>query len=85
MRRTRIGGDSWELTEVPLGEDAELYEVDVLAGAIVKRTISTATASALYTSAQQIADFGSVQAAVSLKVYQISSVFGRGAARAVTL
>jgi len=82
VRRTRIGGDSWEQTEVPLAEDSEGYEVDILSGAVVKRTFSTAAPSVVYTSAQQIADFG-VAPALPLKVaiYQISTSFGRGAAR----
>ena len=33
VRRTRLGGDSWETPEVPLGEDNESYEVDILDGA----------------------------------------------------
>ena len=31
IRRTRTGGDSWE-GEVPLGEDVEAYEVEILSG-----------------------------------------------------
>ena len=30
IRRTRSGGDNWELPEVPLGEESESYEVDIL-------------------------------------------------------
>jgi hypothetical protein len=82
IRRTRSGGDNWELPEVPLGEDAETYEVDVLDGTNVTRTLSVSSPVALYSSADQIADFGSVQSAVSIKVYQINTLFGRGAPRA---
>lgn len=82
VRRTRIGGDSWEQTEVPLAEDAEKYEVDILSGAVVKRTFAVTAPSALYTAAQQIADFGAAPALpLSVAVYQISTVFGRGSAR----
>ena len=82
IRRTRSGGDNWELPEVPLGEDAETYEVDVLDGTNVTRTLSVSSPVALYSRADQIADFGSVQSAVSIKVYQINTLFGRGAPRA---
>ena len=85
IRRTRIGGDSWEGAEVPLGEDSERYEADVLSGALVKRTLSVASPSALYTVAQQTADFGAAQAAVSVKIYHMSTLYGRGAVRAATI
>lgn len=82
VRRTRSGGDSWEQTEVPLTEDIERYEVDIMNGSVVKRTLITATPGAVYTSAQQIADFGVAPALpLSVAVYQISTIFGRGAAR----
>ena len=82
LRRTRIGGDSWEVADVPLGEANERYEIDVMAGAVVKRTLASTSPSVLYTQAQQIADFGSVQSAVNLKIYQMSALTQRGAARA---
>jgi hypothetical protein len=81
IRRTRTGGDTWEATDVPLGEESESYEVDILDGADVKRTIATAAPQALYTSAEQVADFGTVQATVSLRVYQTNAAFGRGSPR----
>ena len=80
-RRTRIGGDSWDVAEVPLGEDSEAYEVEIMSGVVVKRTIFAAVPAAVYTAAQQVSDFGSVQGAVSVRVYQKSTLFGRGAAR----
>ena len=40
VRRTRLGGDSWDAAEVPLGEETERYEVDILDGTTVKRTLS---------------------------------------------
>ena len=85
VRRTRTGGDNWELPEVPLGEDAETYEVDILDGAAVKRTISASAPRVVYACADQIADFGSVQSAVSVKVYQTNTLFGRGAPRAAVV
>ena len=58
------------MADVPLGEESETYEVDILDGDDVKRTIAASTPTVLYTSAQQIADFGGVQSAVSVRVYQ---------------
>lgn len=81
IRRTRVGGDSWETSEVPLGEDSEGYDVDVLSGTTIVRTLSTATSSAVYSAADQVADFGSAQPVVSVAVAQKSALAGRGAAR----
>ena len=90
IRRTRVGGEWRDFVDVPLGETSEAYEVDILDGTgALKRTI-TATASAggsvvtpvsqsaLYTSADQIADFGANQTTLSVKVYQLSATVGRG-------
>ena len=35
IRRTRIEGDSWDLPEVPLGEDTEAYRIRVKKGSTV--------------------------------------------------
>lgn len=84
-RRTRISGDSWEQVEVPLSEDSETYEVDVMDGATVKRTISATTPAATYTAAQQTADWGAPQASYTVRVYQMSASYGRGAVASVTV
>lgn len=81
LRRTRIGGDNWEAPDVPLGEDSERYEVDILDGALVKRTIASSAPLATYSAAQQTADFGSPQPLITVDVHQVSAVYGRGAAR----
>jgi hypothetical protein len=78
VRRTRIGGDSWEALEVPLGEETERYEVDILDGTTVKRTLVSSTPSVTYTAAQQLTDFGTLPSAVSVRVFQLSAVWGRG-------
>ncbi len=61
VRRTRYGGDSWEGLEVPLGEDAELYRLDILdaldgAGAAQRRDVVAGIRT--YTAAMQTDDFG---------------------------
>ena len=84
-RRTRIGGDSWDQRDVPLAEDVEAYEVDILSGGAVVRTLSAASPATVYTAAQQAADFGAAQAAVTVKVYQLSQSFGRGTPRSGTV
>lgn len=77
-RRTRIGGDNWGATEVPLAEDSERYEVDVLSGPSVVRTLSVTAPACAYSAAHQTADFGAPQSTLSVAVYQISATYGRG-------
>ena len=85
VRRTRLGGDSWETPEVPLGEDSESYEVDILDGASVVRTLTASAPGVVYSAAAQAADFGSAQPAYDIRVYQLSAAYGRGTARAATV
>ncbi len=89
VRRTRIGGDPWEVVEVPLSETTEAYEVDILDGnspSTVVRTIEASSTTATYTAAQQNADFSPAPpASFSLNVYQMSDVYGRGVGRAATI
>ena len=87
VRRTRVGGDSWESPDVPLGEETERYEVDVFNGGNVVRTLKTVTPSALYELADQEADFGAggPTGTLNLSVHQLSAAFGRGAGRSVSL
>lgn len=80
VRRTRINGGWNNNTDVPLGETSEKYSVDILDNSNhVVRTIDDITNPyVIYTSAQQITDFGSVQSQVKFTVYQVSSTVGRG-------
>jgi len=85
-RRTRIGGDWRDGVDVPLSEESERYEVEIMQGATIKRTITGLTAqTTTYSAAQQIADFGSAQSSISVKIYQLSAVVGRGYAGSVIL
>ncbi len=88
VRRTRIGGELRDGSgDVPLGEVSEAYEVDILdgPGGAVKRTLASASPAATYANTDIVADFGAVPDTLSVAVYQLSAVTGRGFARAVTL
>lgn len=63
---------------VPLGEAVEAYEVDIVSGGTVVRTISAASESASYSAAQQTADGLTPGAAITFRVYQLSATVGRG-------
>ena len=81
VRRTRTGGEWRDAVDAALGEAREAYEVDIFADgtyATVKRTLTASTATAAYTSAQQVTDFGSNQSTLYVKVYQLSELAGRG-------
>ena len=85
VRRSRMGGELTDGTgDIPLHEDTEAYQVDILAapGGAVKRTLTGLTSpTATYTAAEIAADFGSTPASLSLVVYQISATVGRGFGR----
>ncbi len=81
IRRTRLSWDSLDAREAPLGETTEAYEVEVWDSSYttLKRTITGITSpTTTYSAANQTTDFGSVQNPVYLKVFQLSSVVGRG-------
>ncbi|QDI75948.1 MULTISPECIES: baseplate multidomain protein megatron [Leisingera] len=82
VRRTRIEGDSWELDEVPLGEETESYRIRVMRGTAVLREETVAAPGWAYPAAAQAAD--GVQAGDVLEVAQRSARYGAGpAVRAV--
>lgn len=87
IRRTRIGGDWLDgMGTVPLSEDSEAYEVDILDGATVKRTLSgLSSPTASYSAADQAVDFGSAQSAIAMNIYQLSGKIGRGFAKSATV
>jgi hypothetical protein len=89
IRRDRdLGADSWEAVEVPMSETSEVYEVEILDATTVKRTLRVPSPMALYTAAQQIADWGSTLEpgdTLDIRVVQISAAAGRGAVTTQTL
>ncbi|MGO4525580.1 glycoside hydrolase/phage tail family protein [Microvirga sp. 2MCAF35] len=85
LRRTRSNGDGWEAIEVPLAEDAERYEIDILRDNAVVRTLTSAQPSIVYGSVEETADFSGIQSTLSLRIVQISAVAGRGFERSVTI
>lgn len=85
IRRTRFEAPWLDGTDAPLGEATEAYEIDIMDGLAVVRTISTVTPSAIYDEADQIADFGSAQDAITVNIYQISDRVGRGFGKEETL
>lgn len=75
IRRTRIDGDNWTGTDVPLGEEREEYIVRVLNNDGILREEIVSNPSYLYSSTDQSADGGPP---TEFAVAQISSRFGPG-------
>lgn len=78
VRRNRISGEWRSSVDVPNSESSESYEIDILNGSTVVRTISVTAPTLTYTATQQTADFGAPQSSVHFNVYQLSTVVGRG-------
>jgi hypothetical protein len=77
IRRARIDSDPWETVDIPLGEEVESYEADIVLPSGL-RTLSALAPSILYPTAQELSDFGAPQSALSVSLYQISAIVGRG-------
>ena len=85
IRRSRIDGEWRDGVGIPLGEESEAYEVDILNGGSVVRTIEITSPTATYSAADQVVDFGSAQSSIDIKIYQLSAVVGRGYPASVTI
>ncbi|PUA17255.1 phage tail protein [Glaciimonas sp. PCH181] len=81
IRRTRKGGELRDLVDAPLSEVSEAYSIDVFTDGTyltVKRTLAATAPTVVYSSANQVADFGSNQVTLYVKIYQLSATTGRG-------
>ena len=85
IRRSRVDAEWRDGVGIPLGEESELYEVDILDGSTVVRTIEISSPTASYSAADQTTDFGSAQSSIDVKVYQLSAMIGRGYAVSATV
>ncbi len=72
IRRTRIGGDSWDQTEVPLAEESEAYQLTIGA-----RVVTVTEPTTTYTAAEIAAD-GGVATPFRFSVAQLSTAYGSG-------
>jgi hypothetical protein len=76
MRRTRIDGDIWAGTDVPLGEEREAYVVRVSSGGLLLREAITEAVSWRYSPEEQLAD--GAAGLLRFEVAQLSVRFGPG-------
>jgi hypothetical protein len=86
IRQTRIDGDSWELAEVPLGEDTEAYRLEFMAAGALKRALTVTEPVYRYALADRLADFeGQDPSSFTIRISQLSATYGVGTSTEVTL
>ncbi|CAA2141465.1 phage tail protein [Hyphomicrobium sp. ghe19] len=84
--RVRQNGFWVDGVDVTLDQPYEKYEIDVMNGDTVVRTVQLISQREwTYTEADQIADFGAAQESCSFVIYQLGAVVGRGFGKRVTV
>lgn len=79
IRRGRINNSWNDKIDVPLGEEINEFEIDIIdSNNNVVRTLKTSDQFISYTAEDQIADFKSIQNKINFNVYQMSADRGRG-------
>ena len=78
VRRSRLGGDSWTLNDMPLDVAPEHYRITISDGATVRRVLNADTAEAIYAAADQVSDFGALPPSFFYDIAQLSAVHGAG-------
>lgn len=76
VRRTRIDGDAWGVAEVPLGEDSEVYRLEVRQGGSLVRDAVVTSPGWTYAASDRASD--GVTGAFTIAVAQVSERFGPG-------
>lgn len=83
--RTRVGGQWLDNVDASFVEAAHAYEIEVMDGVTLKRTIAATTESASYTAAEQTTDGFTPGNAITVRIYQLSGKVGRGFVKEVTV
>lgn len=83
IRRTRIDGDNWQSSDVPLGEETEAYAIRVVQAATIIREETAISASWTYPTALQVLD--GIVGPYQIDVAQVSDRFGAGPFRSIQI
>ena len=78
VRCTRVGGDDWRAAEVPLGEAAEAYRLEILLDEAVVLGVETSEPQWSISEADLAALLGGMPEALELRLAQISTRTGPG-------
>jgi hypothetical protein len=70
VRRGRIDADGWDGDDIPLDESREAYRLDIFKDGSVARSLTVSAPDAVYAGADEIADFGTVQTALTIRIRQ---------------
>ncbi|WP_417417476.1 baseplate multidomain protein megatron [Hoeflea sp.] len=84
IRRGRLSADSWTPAEIANDEGFEHYRIEILDDGAVVRTAETGTAQWLYPAADELADFGSPQSALTFRAAQAGKRVPWGISRTAT-
>jgi hypothetical protein len=79
-RRGRVDADDWEATDIPLEEPFERYRLEILDGTSVRRTAEIDSPGYLYPAAAELADFGTPQPDLRIRVRQMGRAVPLGIA-----
>lgn len=82
-RRTRLDGDNWQSTEVPLAEESEAYLVRIIDAEEIRAEYSVSQPSFAYTTAMRTSD--GVSSDFQIAVAQLSASFGPGPFRRIAV
>lgn len=78
-KRTRMASNQWATgIAAPIGEVALLFEFEIYDGSVFKKMYQSVTETFVYSAVNQMADFGYLPTTLTVKIYQISAVIGRG-------
>lgn len=79
QRRDRaLSADSWVLTEVPMSEAVEIYDLEILNGSSVVRTVANlASPTFTYSATMQTEDLGGPVTTLTVRLFQLGAL-GRG-------
>lgn len=77
-RRDRLNAGWQDGVDMPMSESEERYEIEILDAGEVVHLVSSSQPSFTYTAANQLEDFGAMQELITCRIYQFSSLYGRG-------
>ncbi len=85
VRRGRIDADNWIASDIPLDEPVERYRVEIRWGGEVLRQAEVTEPKWLYPAADELADFGTVQAQLEVSISQMGQRVPLGIAAMATV
>jgi hypothetical protein len=78
IRRARSGADGWGVSDIPLDEEVEAYQVAISKAGQTIRQITVSAPTCLYAASDEWADFGQAQSQLAVSIRQISRAVGPG-------